>query len=125
MRAATGHGQCVDAHFERASDAGVDFDFPPTTLSWGARHSYVADPDGHTISFVQPRRALEGLASITNGRNRSAQSSITSASRLRDWSNAMAGYWALRAAGREPRIDRVVSWPPVYDWTERTSWAAR
>jgi DNA-binding transcriptional ArsR family regulator len=43
----------VDAHFERASDAGVDFDFPPTTMSWGARHSYVTDPDGHTISFVQ------------------------------------------------------------------------
>lgn len=29
---------------------------------------------------------------------------------------SMGGYWALRAAGREPRIDRVVSWPPVYDW---------
>jgi len=28
---------------------------------------------------------------------------------------SMGGYWALRAAGREPRIDRV-SWPPVYDW---------
>jgi pimeloyl-ACP methyl ester carboxylesterase len=28
----------------------------------------------------------------------------------------MGGYWALRAAGREPRIDRVVCWPPVYDW---------
>ncbi|MGJ9371922.1 alpha/beta fold hydrolase [Nesterenkonia sp. CF4.4] len=28
---------------------------------------------------------------------------------------SMGGYWALRAAGREPRIDRVVSWPPVYD----------
>jgi DNA-binding transcriptional ArsR family regulator len=44
----------VDAHFEQASDRGVDFDFPPTTMSWGARHSYVTDPDGHTISFVQP-----------------------------------------------------------------------
>lgn len=29
---------------------------------------------------------------------------------------SMGGYWAIRAAGREPRIDRVVSWPPVYDW---------
>jgi pimeloyl-ACP methyl ester carboxylesterase len=29
---------------------------------------------------------------------------------------SMGGYWALRAAGRESRIDRVVSWPPVYDW---------
>jgi DNA-binding transcriptional ArsR family regulator/catechol 2,3-dioxygenase-like lactoylglutathione lyase family enzyme len=44
----------VDGHFERASDAGVEFDFPPTTMPWGARHSYLTDPDGHTISFVQP-----------------------------------------------------------------------
>jgi pimeloyl-ACP methyl ester carboxylesterase len=32
---------------------------------------------------------------------------------------SMGGYWALRAAGREPRIDKVVSWPPVYDWLYR------
>lgn len=32
---------------------------------------------------------------------------------------SMGGYWALRAAGRENRIDRVVSWPPVYDWRLR------
>jgi pimeloyl-ACP methyl ester carboxylesterase len=32
---------------------------------------------------------------------------------------SMGGYWALRAAGREPRIDRVVAWPPVYDWLQR------
>lgn len=32
---------------------------------------------------------------------------------------SMGGYWALRAAGREPRIDGVVSWPPVYDWLHR------
>ena len=32
---------------------------------------------------------------------------------------SMGGYWALRAAGREPRIDKVVSWPPVYDWMLR------
>jgi DNA-binding transcriptional ArsR family regulator len=43
----------VDAHFERATDAGIDFDFAPATMSWGERHSYVTDPDGHTISFVQ------------------------------------------------------------------------
>jgi pimeloyl-ACP methyl ester carboxylesterase len=29
---------------------------------------------------------------------------------------SMGGYWALRAASRERRIDRVVCWPPVYDW---------
>jgi DNA-binding transcriptional ArsR family regulator len=44
----------VDVHFEHACDAGVEFDFPPTTMSWGARHSYLTDPDGHVISFVQP-----------------------------------------------------------------------
>ena len=32
---------------------------------------------------------------------------------------SMGGYWALRAAGREHRIDRVVAWPPVYDWLRR------
>lgn len=32
---------------------------------------------------------------------------------------SMGGYWALRAAGREPRIHRVVAWPPVYDWLHR------
>lgn len=31
----------------------------------------------------------------------------------------MGGYWALRATAHEPRIDRVVSWPPVYDWLLR------
>ena len=29
---------------------------------------------------------------------------------------SMGGYWALRAAAYEPRISRVVAWPPVYDW---------
>jgi pimeloyl-ACP methyl ester carboxylesterase len=32
---------------------------------------------------------------------------------------SMGGYWAMRAAGREPRVDRVISWPPVYDWLYR------
>lgn len=32
---------------------------------------------------------------------------------------SMGGYWALRAAANEARIDRVVSWPPVYDWLLR------
>jgi pimeloyl-ACP methyl ester carboxylesterase len=38
---------------------------------------------------------------------------------------SMGGYWALRAAGREPRIDRVVAWPPVYDWLYRVPVAVR
>lgn len=32
---------------------------------------------------------------------------------------SMGGYWALRAAGLEDRIQRVVAWPPVYDWLHR------
>lgn len=35
---------------------------------------------------------------------------------------SMGGYWAIRAAGREPRVERVVSWPPVYDWLARFVW---
>lgn len=38
---------------------------------------------------------------------------------------SMGGYWALRAAGREPRIAHVVSWPPVYDWLHRVPAALR
>ena len=34
----------VDMHLDHACNAGVEFDFPPTTMSWGARHSYVTDP---------------------------------------------------------------------------------
>ncbi len=29
---------------------------------------------------------------------------------------SMGGYWAIRAAAFEPRVRRVVAWPPVYDW---------
>jgi pimeloyl-ACP methyl ester carboxylesterase len=38
---------------------------------------------------------------------------------------SMGGYWSLRAAAHEPRIDRVVSWPPVYDWLHRVPAALR
>jgi pimeloyl-ACP methyl ester carboxylesterase len=38
---------------------------------------------------------------------------------------SMGGYWAVRAAGREPRIDRVVAWPAVYDWMYRVPWPLR
>lgn len=32
---------------------------------------------------------------------------------------SMGGYWAMRAAAYEPRIERVVAWPPVYDFMEQ------
>lgn len=38
---------------------------------------------------------------------------------------SMGGYWALRAAGRDPRIHSVVAWPPVYDWLYRLPPALR
>ncbi len=38
---------------------------------------------------------------------------------------SMGGYWAVRAAGLEPRIARVVAWPPVYDWLHRIPGALR
>lgn len=31
---------------------------------------------------------------------------------------SMGGYWCLRAAAFEKRIERVISFPPVYDWME-------
>lgn len=32
---------------------------------------------------------------------------------------SMGGYWAIRAAAFEARIQQVVSWSPVYDWLEQ------
>jgi hypothetical protein len=37
----------------------------------------------------------------------------------------MGGYWAVRAAGRERRINRVVAWPPVFDWLYRLPMVTR
>lgn len=34
---------------------------------------------------------------------------------------SMGGYWMLRAAAFEKRIDKVVAWSPVYDWLEMTN----
>jgi DNA-binding transcriptional ArsR family regulator len=43
----------LDTHYERLSDAGIEFDFPPTDMAWGRRHAYLHDPDGHKLSFVE------------------------------------------------------------------------
>jgi pimeloyl-ACP methyl ester carboxylesterase len=32
---------------------------------------------------------------------------------------SMGGYWAIRAAAFESRLQQVVSWSPVYDWMEQ------
>lgn len=34
---------------------------------------------------------------------------------------SMGGYWAMRAAAFEKRIDKVIAFPPVYDWLELTN----
>lgn len=33
---------------------------------------------------------------------------------------SMGGYWAIRAAAFEKRIQKVIAFPPVYDWLEMT-----
>ena len=43
----------LDDHYDRLCEAGIEFDFPPTDMAWGARHAYLRDPDGHALSFVQ------------------------------------------------------------------------
>ncbi len=43
----------LDGYYDQLSDAGIEFDFPPTDMAWGRRHAYLHDPDGHTLSFVQ------------------------------------------------------------------------
>ncbi len=38
---------------------------------------------------------------------------------------SMGGYWCLRAAAFEKRIQRVIVFPPVYDWMESTNGFSR
>lgn len=39
----------VDAEYERCMALGVKGVFPPTTMPWGQRTCYIADPDGNLI----------------------------------------------------------------------------
>lgn len=41
----------VDLEYERATAAGAKPVFPPATMPWGQRTSYVADPDGNLIEI--------------------------------------------------------------------------
>jgi uncharacterized glyoxalase superfamily protein PhnB len=41
----------VDREFERLVKAGAKPVFKPTTMPWGQRTSYVADPDGNLIEI--------------------------------------------------------------------------
>lgn len=38
---------------------------------------------------------------------------------------SMGGYWCLRSAAFEKRIQRVIAFPPVYDWMESTNGFSR
>ena len=41
----------VDKEYKRLMDLGVKSIFPPTTMEWGQRTSYVADPEGNLIEI--------------------------------------------------------------------------
>lgn len=41
----------VDAAFARLRDQGVDVTSEPADMSWGARHAWLRDPDGYTLSI--------------------------------------------------------------------------
>lgn len=42
----------VDALFQRATAAGAQVGFPPTTMFWGDRLCKLSDPDGHVWNFA-------------------------------------------------------------------------
>jgi uncharacterized glyoxalase superfamily protein PhnB len=39
----------VDKEYKRLMDLGVESVFPPTTMPWGERTCYVADPEGNLL----------------------------------------------------------------------------
>ena len=41
----------VDRRFQELSSAGVRFDGSPADQEWGARHVWLADPDGNRLSL--------------------------------------------------------------------------
>lgn len=41
----------VDAEYARCTAAGARSVFPPTTMPWGQRTCYIADPDGNLIEI--------------------------------------------------------------------------
>jgi uncharacterized glyoxalase superfamily protein PhnB len=41
----------VDKEYKRLSNLGVKCVFPPTTMPWGQRTSYVADPEGNLLEI--------------------------------------------------------------------------
>ena len=44
----------VDRRFQELSSAGMRFDGSPADQEWGARHVWLADPDGNRLSLFSP-----------------------------------------------------------------------
>lgn len=45
----------ADQQYQRLVSAGISPDAPPKDAAWGERYFHVSDPDGHELSFAQPR----------------------------------------------------------------------
>ena len=43
----------VDAFHAQLVEKGVPIELPPTDQTWGNRETYVTDPDGNTLRFVE------------------------------------------------------------------------
>ena len=41
----------VDMEYKRLMDLGVESVFPPTTMPWGQRTCYIADPEGNLLEM--------------------------------------------------------------------------
>jgi catechol 2,3-dioxygenase-like lactoylglutathione lyase family enzyme len=41
----------VDKEYKRLIELGADAIFPPTTMPWGQRTSYIADPEGNLLEI--------------------------------------------------------------------------
>ena len=50
----------VDAAYQRATAAGVQFVAPPTDAEWGARHAWFTDHDGRRMSIFTPAPSADG-----------------------------------------------------------------
>ena len=49
----------VDAHYQRALEAGLSPEFAPRDAPWNERYFHLIDPDGHEVSFARRLAAPE------------------------------------------------------------------
>jgi catechol 2,3-dioxygenase-like lactoylglutathione lyase family enzyme len=50
----------VDAMYAHVLGQGFMPEAPPRDASWGERYFHLPDPDGHSLSFARPLRAIGG-----------------------------------------------------------------